>query len=307
MTTSINLQGSHSSAPVTTVSEVQSSSSAPSLQSGSSAPPVHASGTPSMLASAPSQAPVLTPTISQKAGMMYSNNTSKPLTFNHKGLFKIEIQPGQEISETSMRNLESAVALARSRLDAAHGLQDDVTMRQHLASQFRLPADATEEQITAARDKVMAQVDTLRTQMNSSELTFKQMESRPETADAAAYVKREALDLIRDTVSGPSPDRPAKFNGPINIDFGKLSSTSTSAMNLVHESSHKFLGARDWAYSPNSNMVDYEHSFTSAGMAVQYPPASVNAIKAWNAMSTAEAINNADSMAGFVMHAENHA
>jgi hypothetical protein len=76
----------------------------------------------------------------------------------------------------------------------------------------------------------------------------------------------------------------------------------TAAGNLIHEATHRFIGTRDWAYAINFDMISYESTYTALGMRPPPPPKSVNSIKAWYDMTVPEALNNADSYAGFVMH-----
>jgi hypothetical protein len=121
--------------------------------------------------------------------------------------------------------------------------------------------------------------------------------------DAAAYVPSSGgvASFLVEVASYVTPKRPARFDGDIHMKFAKSGSTDNAAATQSHEASHRYLGTRDWAYSPAPDMIEYKQSWEDAGLPVPEPPASVNARKTWDTMTVDEALNNADSIAGFVV------
>lgn len=104
--------------------------------------------------------------------------------------------------------------------------------------------------------------------------------------------------------------RPATFSGRIHIRFANVREGNEvlCAGTLVHEASHRFNGARDWSYLPvdtANDMLAYEDDYIAR-------MGRANGLRALHvapfyAMTAPQALNNADSFAGFAMCAPTEA
>ncbi|MEI7869626.1 MAG: hypothetical protein WCI11_17200 [Candidatus Methylumidiphilus sp.] len=218
--------------------------------------------------------------------------------------FKIEVEDGKFVGD--LNDAKAMVQDARAKLARviAWGItkKDQPRFKLCMETYFRVPPTATEAVYNAAARTVMANLNELNIELQSNELTLSPVVLTDATADAAAYVMRHIPDALKDAVFGDNPLKRASFYGAIHLRFDKLHPVGTAAGNLIHEGTHRFLGTRDWSYAVNFDMIGYEETHRNMGIEPPTPPKSVNSIKAWYEMSVSEALNNADSYAGFVIH-----
>lgn len=233
-----------------------------------------------------------------------------------QGTFKVIIDEDSPPESSKLKQLDDAVQFARDKLKYIAELGTSQSLRAAfkvcMRAYFRFsPAMSVNlgpedpklvNQYAQNVMRIMSNVATLYAEMKSKDLTLKAFKAEGETSDAAMYVQRKIPQALYEAAVTPNPKTPASFYGPIFFRFDQLGTTSTLAGNLVHEGTHRFLGTRDWAYCVQFDMVDYEESYVALNIPIPQPPKSPNSIKAWYDMTTQEAINNADSYAGFIMN-----
>lgn len=121
-------------------------------------------------------------------------------------------------------------------------------------------------------------------------------------AKATGYVAMAYLEKFRPK----DPVRPAVFDGRIHIKPSLLDPENPrkAAYVIVHEASHKFLGTRDWAYTPSENsLVAMEDELADMGKDPRNRRGEKKMSKDWYDLSVVQALNNADSFASFAMQA----
>lgn len=224
----------------------------------------------------------------------------------HKDEYKIVIEEGQILAPQQIDEADVMVQMARSKLQTAEILVRTAYMKptvaRYLKTFFNLTGSVKDAGFVQGVLTVTDNINTLIGAVNSKDLELQPLVVTDETADAAAFVRRGAVGYLMEKVRLPDPNKPATdFYGPLNLRFDRLFPVGTAAANLIHEASHRYIGTRDWAYLPNYDLVTWENDMTQAGIALSAPK-SINAIKSWYEMSTAEALNNADSYGGFCMH-----
>lgn len=218
--------------------------------------------------------------------------------------FKIEISENKLVGD--LNEAKAMVWGARAQLAkvVAWGItkKDQAGFKLCMQTYFRVPADASDGVYNNACRVVMDNLAELNREVQSFELLLSPVVNSDATADAAAYVQRSIPDALKDALSTPNPAKRASFYGPLFLRFDRLNPVGTAAGNLIHEATHRHLGTRDWAYAVQFDMMGYEKAYRDMGINPPAPPKSVNSIKAWYDMTVDEALNNADSYAGFVMH-----
>jgi hypothetical protein len=224
-----------------------------------------------------------------------------PHTIN-EGTYTLVLE-GETVLPSVILRLKQMVATARQLTNHAVGLagqSQNIAFKTCMNAYFRTPPVANTVKYIGWVLRVNQNIQTLATYLNSKDLTVHAaVGQHANMEDAAAYVQKATGSALWDAIH-PNPNSPATFYGDIYMKFNQLGANNVAAANLIHEATHRYLGTRDWAYVANYDMVAYEKMFTDNHRPVQYPPRSVNALVAWANMTVDQAINNADSYAGFI-------
>ncbi len=213
-------------------------------------------------------------------------------------------RPGGTVSAVQGQVLGDSMVLARRRLDEVLSLTRDsrralrggsdmdlsVDFLENLKSLFRVAGDASAATI---RNTIETAYDSLsRVQHGLGTRDIQIVDSNPNRGGVASgYVRMAYREILRRR----DAERQVSFGGRVHFRFALLRAGDESkvAHVIIHEAAHKFAGARDWCYLPSeSGMVAMENDMRGIGVPSQ---------GAWYDMTNIQALNNADSYAGFVM------
>lgn len=161
-----------------------------------------------------------------------------------------------------------------------------------LRSCFRVPADAAGAVLQRNLLSVLAVLQATRAGLKTVDLQI--VDENPNRGQGAqGYVRMAFSELFRTD----DPARPAAFAGRIHMHFAQAlrKRDALNALVLIHEATHRFAGTRDWSYLPSeSGLVELEAELIDAG--------GRDALRGgFFGMTNEQALNNADSHAGFVM------
>jgi hypothetical protein len=224
-----------------------------------------------------------------------------PHTIN-EGTYTLVLE-GETVLPSVIVRLRKMVADARRLTNQAvrlAGQSQHVAFKICMNAYFRVPPVVNTAKYVGWVVRVNRNIQTLATHLNSRELTVHAaVGQHAGMEDAAAYVQKSTRSAFLDAIY-PNPNSPATFRGDIYMKFNQLGGANVATANLIHEATHRYLGTRDWAYVANYDMIAFEKSYRDINLPVPYPPRSVNALVAWADMTVDQAINNADSYAGFI-------
>jgi hypothetical protein len=223
----------------------------------------------------------------------------------NEGTFSIVLAGDYILKPSMLVRIRNMVLTARRKLALVvtlTGQSQHEAFRACMGAYFRVPAAVGLADYNRWVMRLVGSLRELNDHLKSPELTIHSAIGQHEgMEDASAYVMRnDYLGVLRERVGFADPHSRAGFHSDIYMNFERLGANDVAAANLVHEACHRYLGARDWAYLPNYDMISYVTQWAALGVPVPFPPKSINALKAWPDMTVDEALNNADSYGGFV-------